>query len=51
MDVGAVSIRRDPQKIHNVAHKVNLLGMKNSLMRLKHLAAVYLPGDFELEFE
>ena len=48
MDVGAVSIRRDPRKstiCEYLAHKANLLGMKNGLMRLKNgSSAVYLPG-------
>ena len=48
MDVGAVSIRWDPRKstmCEYLAHKANLLGKKNSLMRLNGSSAVYLPGD------
>ena len=33
-----------------LAHKANLLGMKNSLMRLKNGSlTVYLPGELEFE--
>ena len=47
-DQGAVSIQRDPRKstmCEYLAHKANLLGMKNSLMHLNGSSAVYLPGD------
>ena len=50
MYVGAVSIRQDPRKSTMcvyLAHKANLLGMKNSLMRLKNgSSAVYLTEDW-----
>ena len=54
MDVGAVSIRRDHRKstmCEYLAHKANLLGKKNSLMRLNGSSAVYTSQETELEFE
>ena len=50
MDVGTVSIQRDPRKskmCEYLAHKANLLGMKNSLMRIKLGSHKNLTSEFK----
>ena len=53
MDVGAVSIRRDPRKstmCEYLAHKANLLGMKIAWCA-SMAAQLYISQETELEFE
>ena len=53
MDVGAVSIRRDPRKstmCEYLAHKTNLLGMKIAWCA-SMAAKLYISQETELEFE